>query len=65
MPARDLTLQRMQSIMRLNDWQHDPISGGDPGNQLSGVSFMSNVARRTSHLMPLLSSATLALPSAI
>ena len=35
MLARDVTLQRMQTIMRLNNWKHDPVSGGDPGNQLS------------------------------
>jgi hypothetical protein len=26
----------MQTIMRLNNWQDDPLSGGDPGEQLSG-----------------------------
>ena len=36
MPAQDLTLERMQTIMRLNNWQDDPLSGGDPGEQLSG-----------------------------
>jgi hypothetical protein len=36
MGVQDVTLQRMQAIMRLNDWQHDPLSGGDPGEQLSG-----------------------------
>jgi hypothetical protein len=37
MAAEDVTLQRMQAVMRLNNWKHDPLSGGDPGNQLSGV----------------------------
>ena len=36
MAVQDVTLQRMQTIMRLNNWQHDPLSGGDPGEQLSG-----------------------------
>ena len=35
MAARNVTLPRMQAIMRLNNWQHDPLSRGDPGNQLS------------------------------
>ena len=33
--ARNVTLPRMQAIMRLNNWQHDPLSGGDPGAQVS------------------------------
>ncbi len=37
MPSHDISLGRMQNIMRLNNWRHDPFSGGDPGDQLSGA----------------------------